>query len=151
MNDWMLDLEIARKCPADWKKMQGDDKVRYCNRCNLNVYNLSALTKDEAVSLVQETEGRLCARLFRRKDGTVLTSDCPLGERLMIVGTAKLHNDLVWVSSILALVCMVLFGKDYVTDRLNTAISSAFSKVISRLDTTGSVAAPTSYQNLTKP
>ena len=29
--------------------------------------------------VVMETEGRACMRLYKRKDGTVLTSDCPVG------------------------------------------------------------------------
>jgi hypothetical protein len=59
--------------------MVGDNSVRFCNHCRLNVYNLSELSKDEAEALLASTEGRLCARLYRRSDGTVLTKDCPVG------------------------------------------------------------------------
>jgi hypothetical protein len=34
------------------------------------------MTSDEAASLIAGREGRLCARLFRRADGTVITADC---------------------------------------------------------------------------
>lgn len=57
----------------------GDDSVRFCNHCRLNVYNLSELSKAEAEALLVSSEGRLCARLYRRSDGTVLTKDCPVG------------------------------------------------------------------------
>jgi hypothetical protein len=59
--------------------MPGDERSRFCHACKLHVYNLSALTEPEALSLLQEHEGRLCARVYRRADGTVLTQDCPVG------------------------------------------------------------------------
>jgi len=55
----------------------------------LNVYNLSALSRVEAERLIASTEGRLCARLFRRADGTVLTKDCPVGLRALRRRVAK--------------------------------------------------------------
>ena len=73
------ELRIATPCRADWDDMQGDDRVRFCGRCQKNVYNLSAMRRDEAEALVREREGRLCVRFYRRHDGTVLTADCPVG------------------------------------------------------------------------
>jgi hypothetical protein len=61
--------------------MDGDERVRFCRQCGLHVYNLAEMTRAEAESLVARTEGRLCARLYRRADGTVLTKDCPKGLR----------------------------------------------------------------------
>ena len=74
-------LKVASPCPADWNKMTGDDKVRFCSQCNLNVYNLSAMTEPEALKLIGEREDRLCVRFYQRADGTVLTQDCPVGVR----------------------------------------------------------------------
>jgi hypothetical protein len=76
-------LKIASPCPANWDKMYGNNKVRFCGECKLNVYNLSGMTKTEAETLLVETEGRLCVRYFRRADGTVLTQDCPVGWRAL--------------------------------------------------------------------
>jgi len=56
--------------------MPGDERVRHCSDCNLNVYNSIGLTADELTSLVTEREGRLCMRLYKRADGSVVTSDC---------------------------------------------------------------------------
>src|SRR5919112_503546 len=72
-------VKVAAPCPADWAKMVGDERVRYCNRCELHVYNLSGMTRREAEALVTNTEGRLCVRFYRRADGTVLTRNCPVG------------------------------------------------------------------------
>ncbi len=75
------DLHIASPCPASWHAMRGDDRVRFCDSCSKSVYNLSDLTAAEASDLIRESEGRLCVRLYRRADGTVLTADCPVGLR----------------------------------------------------------------------
>lgn len=74
-------IKIAAPCPITWEQMVGDERVRFCHHCQLNVYNLSSLNKADAEALLASTEGRLCARLYRRSDGTVLTSDCPVGVR----------------------------------------------------------------------
>jgi hypothetical protein len=72
-------VKIATPCKANWWQMLGDDRVRYCTCCHLNVYNLSELTSDEARVLLKSTEGRLCVRFWARHDGTVITRDCPEG------------------------------------------------------------------------
>jgi hypothetical protein len=76
-------LKIASPCSADWEDMGGDDRVRFCGRCEKNVYNLSVMSRLEAEALVAEKEGKLCVRFFQRTDGTVLTNDCPVGVRRM--------------------------------------------------------------------
>src|ERR1051326_7971348 len=74
----LSNLRIASPCPADWNKMVGDERVRHCAECNLNVYNLSAMTGGQVQELIARSRGnRLCARLYRRADGTVVTQDCP--------------------------------------------------------------------------
>lgn len=70
------DLRIASPCTMKFSEMKGDERRRFCSQCKLNVFNLSALTRAEATALVTTAEGRTCVTLFRRPDGTVLTSDC---------------------------------------------------------------------------
>jgi hypothetical protein len=77
-------LRIASPCPATWEAMRGDHRVRFCDSCSKHVYNVSDLTADEAVALIQKSDGQSCVRLFRRKDGTVLTADCPVGIRFAV-------------------------------------------------------------------
>jgi len=74
-------LRIAAPCPAKWEEMVGDEHVRFCGQCEKNVYNLSSLSRDEAEALLVAKEGKICARIFRREDGTVLTEDCPVGAK----------------------------------------------------------------------
>jgi len=78
------EFRIASPCSADWNKMVGDDRVRHCAACNLDVYNFAALTDREIADLVANRQGRLCARLYRRADGTVITQNCPVGFRARV-------------------------------------------------------------------
>src|SRR6185503_6331901 len=64
MGELLNNVRIASPCSADWEKMVGDERVRHCNQCNLNVYNLSALSSLEAHDLVAKREGRLCVRFY---------------------------------------------------------------------------------------
>ena len=74
-------VDVAAPCKADWDQMIGSQQMRFCGQCNLNVYNLSGMTRDEAESLIARNEGRLCVRFYRRADGSILTRDCPVGLR----------------------------------------------------------------------
>lgn len=72
-------VDVATPCRADWNSMTGDNRSRFCGQCRKHVYNLSAMSADQAVALIREKEGDLCIRLYRRTDGTVLSGDCPVG------------------------------------------------------------------------
>ena len=54
--------------------------MRHCAECNLKVHNISAMTRDEAEGVLAGlATGRVCARFYRRADGTILVHDCPVG------------------------------------------------------------------------
>jgi hypothetical protein len=74
--------------------MIGGDRARFCGQCELNVYNLSAMSTLEAESLIARTEGRLCVRYYRRKDGSIITQDCPVGLRALKQRAAKIKRAL---------------------------------------------------------
>jgi len=61
--------------------MSGTDRMRFCRQCGKNVYNLAALTREEAEAFVRQREWNSCIRLHRRADGTMLAGDCPVGLR----------------------------------------------------------------------
>lgn len=87
-------LKIASPCRADWQDMVGDDRVRHCHSCNKQVFDLSALTRDQAEALILEKHGQLCARYYQRRDGRVMTSDCREGllaaRKLKVIAVASL-------------------------------------------------------------
>ena len=71
---------IPLPCDVPWDSMLGDARVRHCGLCEKKVYNLSAMTRREAAELLQDDDAQ-CVRYYERPDGTVLTSDCPIGAR----------------------------------------------------------------------
>jgi len=94
-------VSVATPCPADWDRMVGGDRVRFCGQCELNVYNLSAMFRDEAEALIARTEGRLCVRFYRRQDGSIITEDCPVGLRALKRRAARIRK--AFISSVLGL------------------------------------------------
>lgn len=87
----MLRLKLASPCSADWDEMDGDDRKRFCHQCKLYVHNIAEYSEDE-VKQMFSSGGRICGRLFQRRDGTVLTKDCP-------VGVARIRNRVVRVAA----------------------------------------------------
>lgn len=73
---------IETPCNVAWDSMVGDDRTRFCGQCNLTVYDVSNSTDQETISLMREAnKERLCMKLYRRPDGTLLTDNCPVGLR----------------------------------------------------------------------
>lgn len=100
-------VSVAAPCPADWERMNGTEQVRFCAQCQLNVYNLSGMTRKEAERLIAQSEGRLCVRYFRRADGTIITQNCPVGlralkRRLSRMMTAVVSMVLSFLAGVLA-------------------------------------------------
>jgi hypothetical protein len=77
----LAQIGVASPCSASWESMPGDDRVRHCQACNLNVYNFAAFTEREIRELLASRRGRLCGRIYQRSDGTVLEQNCPVGIR----------------------------------------------------------------------
>ena len=74
-------LRVASPCSVGWETMTGDERVRHCHACRLNIYNIVEMTTDEVQHLIENREELPCIRMFRRHDGTVITKDCPVGLR----------------------------------------------------------------------
>ncbi|MBL8910159.1 MAG: hypothetical protein JNM17_05570 [Archangium sp.] len=91
-----MDIRIASPCTEDWASMSGDERVRHCAKCKLNVFNTREMSEDDvrAMLIAKSNGGRVCARVYRRRDGTILTKDCPTGvaairrKAVMAVATA---------------------------------------------------------------
>lgn len=84
--DNLDDLRVATPCHADWDQMtpvsaSDGSRARFCGSCEKNVYDLSAMTRADAMALIERHEGQCCVRFYQRADGTVLTEDCPVGVR----------------------------------------------------------------------
>ncbi len=94
---------IETPCPTTWDKMTGDDTVRFCGLCSLNVYNIAAMTdtEAEAVLAIGRASGKMCALLYRRPDGTIMTDNCPRSLR-------KIRDASKWVN--LKIVAAIALG-----------------------------------------
>ncbi len=94
---------IETPCPTTWDKMTGDDTVRFCNLCSLNVYNIAAMTDKEAEAVLARgrAQGKMCALLYRRPDGTIMTDNCPRSLR-------KIRDASKWVK--LKIVAAIALG-----------------------------------------
>ncbi len=104
-------IKIASPCCADWNGMIGDERKRHCAECKLNVYNLSDMTREEAENFLINAEGRVCLRIYRRKDGTVITKDCP-------VGLAKLKKKVSHAATAVFTMIAAFFGGVFALESL---------------------------------
>jgi hypothetical protein len=100
------DVRVASPCPASWDEMEGDDRVRHCKACDRQVFYLSAMTRLEAETLLAE-HASPCVRLWRRADGTVMTSDCPVGRRRM-----RVRNVIAVAGSAAVLAALAIVQRD---------------------------------------
>lgn len=102
-------LTISTPCTASWDAMSGDDRRRFCGRCRLHVYDLSALTRREARTLLAKGEGRVCVRLHRRPDGRVVTRDCG---RVRLALARRLARVRAAAAALLAMLGLAGCGRD---------------------------------------
>jgi hypothetical protein len=98
--------------------MKGDERVRYCEECRLNVYNFAELSRGQAEELIRETEGRLCGIIYRRADGTVLTRDCPVGLMAIRRGTARVIRFSSAACLVLCGVVLIMLGQPAAAQRV---------------------------------
>jgi hypothetical protein len=88
-------VSVASPCKVSWDSMLGNDQVRFCGQCQQRVFNLSAMTSANAQAIVDQRNGRMCIRFFKRADGTMMARDCPVGlrairRRVAMIGSAVL-------------------------------------------------------------
>lgn len=73
-------VRVAAPCPEQWGEMTGGDKQRYCNLCEKDVHNLSAMTTKAAEEFLRATKSQdVCVTYYRRRDGKIMTRDCAPG------------------------------------------------------------------------
>jgi hypothetical protein len=129
--------------------MVGNERVRFCGQCSLNVYNLSAMTGSEAEQLISQAEGRLCVRYYRRVDGTVLTKNCPVGlralkRRLSRIATASISAALSFFAG--TLTATRLRERPLIPVATQGAVLKVSEKLPEPNITMGTYAAPAEYR-----
>jgi len=84
--DALTELRVAFDCPAKWDDMKGDGRSRHCGTCKRNVYNISDMSREEAIAFLESKGARVCVRYYQRADGTVLTKPCGKMKRVAYRG-----------------------------------------------------------------
>ncbi len=109
------EIRIASPCTASWNEMEGDERVRHCKACDRQVFSLSAMTRREAEQVLAEHE-LPCVRLYQRSDGTVMTSDCPVGRRRM-----RVRNVIAVAGSAAVLAALAILRSDPMSPKVPSA------------------------------
>lgn len=127
--DPLSHVRVAAPCRADWERMRGNERVRFCDQCSMNVYNLSNMTKKDAEALILNTEGRLCVRYYHRSDGSILTDNCPVGLRALKRRVSGVSRALV--SSVLSFFAgiAVLAGLETAQNSLDAATEASLDLI----------------------
>ncbi len=68
-------LVISSPCTESWQAMSGEERTRFCSRCQKRVYDLAALEAREIDALIEATQGHLCARITRDRSGRMVTRE----------------------------------------------------------------------------
>jgi hypothetical protein len=100
--------------------MAGNGRVRSCVQCSKQVFNISNMSRADAEVLLRERVEGVCVRFYRRFDGTILTTDCPVGTRGRIAYKAFTSAVFAAAVGVLALV-----GIRVLVTKTTCAVSSA--------------------------
>jgi len=75
-------MKITDPCERTWDELEGDSPAadeRYCDSCDRNIQNVSAMTRAEVDAMVarerQRGSERVCLFGMARPDGTLMTAD----------------------------------------------------------------------------
>lgn len=111
--DLLSGITVASPCAVDWDSMSGDERVRFCGQCTKHVYNLSEMSKKDAEDLIAKSEGKkTCIRYYLRKDGSIMTEDCPVGLRVVRNGLRKLSAAAAAFVSIIVSIVPTMAGTE---------------------------------------
>jgi hypothetical protein len=74
----IVDFKLASNCPFNWSDTDSKDRVRFCSKCQMQIYNFAGMELPEAEALIFQRENRKEPDLFKRADGKFMTADCPV-------------------------------------------------------------------------
>lgn len=58
-------IEVKTPCSESWDEMVGTNQIRFCSHCAKSVNDISAMTRKEAIRLINASSGRLCIRYVK--------------------------------------------------------------------------------------
>lgn len=66
-------LRMESPCTESWEGMQGNHRIRCCEKCNRKVFNIANMTESEVISLIDSKCDELCLRMKVASDNTIMT------------------------------------------------------------------------------
>lgn len=66
-------VDVPSPCDKSWDEMIGGDVSRFCKHCEKDIYNISAMTRQEAKKLLFQSKEKVCIRMEREPDGKIKT------------------------------------------------------------------------------
>jgi hypothetical protein len=120
-------LRVASPCDVAWDTMVGNGRVRHCAECQKQVFNISAMPRADAEVLLRERTEGVCVRFYRRFDGTILTSDCPVGVRALVRVRA-----LTATMTALIVGCLAFLGWDLTACKVVTHVDGSTTQGFSQ-------------------
>lgn len=66
-------IDVPSPCDKSWDEMIGGDVSRFCKHCEKDIYNISAMTRQEAKKLLFQSKEKVCIRMEREADGKIKT------------------------------------------------------------------------------
>lgn len=139
----LSNVSVASPCSADWDSMIGNDQVRFCGHCNLDVHNLSRMSRSQAERLVARANGRLCIRYDEDPAGRPLT--LPAGRKLHHIGRRVSRLAAGAFTATLSVTSAVAQGS--MTVQRDSSSPTAQTQPISRWTLTSSIAGTVTDQN----
>jgi hypothetical protein len=87
--------KLSYNCPIPWASLRGDERARFCEKCNHTIVNFSELTEAERLEILDKRgPGKLCITYYRRHSGEYVTPENPLTSeersRIKQIGVAAL-------------------------------------------------------------
>ena len=70
-----FEVAIEKPCEESWAAMAGGARARHCELCDKKVHDFASMTSREIAKLLAQSDGRVCARMTRRENGSLVTLD----------------------------------------------------------------------------
>lgn len=89
---FLRQIRVEKPCHESWDKMGGDEKTRFCDKCQYSVNDLTAMTPEEAAARVAETRGRICVRYLPDETGAPIYKGTPAWQKLVAAGVISISG-----------------------------------------------------------
>lgn len=97
--------KIEKPCPANWDEMQGDEKRRFCEHCQLHVHNLSAMTAKEQREVLTSKAEHKCISYVATPDAVAVEPGSWLNRQLVAWPLRKVAAGFALILSLLGVSC----------------------------------------------